>query len=161
MVKLATPHEIAEPVEWLMKGGAGIGPLFSGLVPYGVHLALSEQIRPDCFYGERADILGVYDDRKDTLVRELDSRREELDGLAASTLQSLSLPGTIQALERPVGLPPSLLKKAEEVDAGGGTRRIEGLLDEVARLSKANRKQLEEVSFPPNMVSSWQRADIL
>jgi hypothetical protein len=42
MVKLATPAEIAEPVEWLMKGGAGIGPLFSGLVPYGVHLALSE-----------------------------------------------------------------------------------------------------------------------
>jgi programmed cell death 6-interacting protein len=88
----------------------------------------------------------VYDDRKDTLIRELDGRREELDGLAASTLQSLSLPGSIQALERPIGLPPSLLKKAEEVDAGGGTRRIEGLLDEVARLSKANRKQLEQVS---------------
>lgn len=42
MVKLVTPPEIAEPVEWLMKGGAGIGPLFSGLVPYGVHLALSK-----------------------------------------------------------------------------------------------------------------------
>lgn len=27
--------------------------------------------------------LGVYDDRKDTLVRELDGKREELDGVAA------------------------------------------------------------------------------
>jgi programmed cell death 6-interacting protein len=42
MVKLVPPPEIAEPVEWLMKGGAGMGALFSGLVPYGVHLALSE-----------------------------------------------------------------------------------------------------------------------
>lgn len=88
---------------------------------------------------------GVYDDRKDTLVRELDGRREELDGLAASTLQSLNLPGSIQALDRPVGLPPSLLSKAEEVDSTGGTRRIESLLDEVARLSKSNERVLSEV----------------
>lgn len=91
MVKLATPTEILEPTEWLMKGGAG-EPLFSALVPYGVHLALSEYT----LHGELT--LGVYDDRKDTLVRELDIKREELDGLAASTLQSLNLPGSIQAL---------------------------------------------------------------
>lgn len=42
MVKLATPSEVAEPVAWLMGGGAGQGALFSALVPYGVHLALSK-----------------------------------------------------------------------------------------------------------------------
>lgn len=42
MVKLATPKEVAEPVGWLMGGGAGMPALFSALVPYGVHLALSE-----------------------------------------------------------------------------------------------------------------------
>jgi len=42
MVKLATPTEVADPIAWLMSGGAGQGPLFSALVPYGVHLALSE-----------------------------------------------------------------------------------------------------------------------
>jgi programmed cell death 6-interacting protein len=42
MVKLATPKEVVEPVAWLMGGGAGMPALFSGLVPYGVHLALSE-----------------------------------------------------------------------------------------------------------------------
>ena len=66
MVKLAAPPEVADPVAWLMGGKAGVSPLFSGLVPYGVHLALS-----------------IYDDRKDTVVRELDGKREELDGLAA------------------------------------------------------------------------------
>ena len=42
MVKLATPTEVAEPTQWLMSGNAGVAPLFSALVPYGVHLALSE-----------------------------------------------------------------------------------------------------------------------
>ena len=44
MVKLATPLEIAEPVAWLMGGKAGMGPLFSGLVPYGVHVAISTSL---------------------------------------------------------------------------------------------------------------------
>ncbi|WVR09313.1 pH-response regulator protein palA/RIM20 [Kwoniella sp. DSM 27419] len=127
MVKVNIPTEVSEPVAWLMGGGAGSGPLFSALVPYGVHLALS-----------------IYDDRKDTLVRELDGKREELDGVAASTLQSLNLPGSIQALERPVGLPPSLLKKAEEVDSAGGKDRIQSLLQEVNRLSRANGQSLTE-----------------
>jgi hypothetical protein len=63
-----------------------------------------------------------------------------------STLQSLNLPGSIQALERPVGLPPSLLKKAEEVDAAGGTNRIKHLLAEAGRLSRVNANMLSEVS---------------
>ncbi|BEI84836.1 hypothetical protein CcaverHIS002_0502370 [Cutaneotrichosporon cavernicola] len=127
MVKLNTPTEISEPVAWLMNGGSGQPPLFSQLVPYGVHLALS-----------------IYDDRKDTVVREMDGKREELDGVAASTLQSLNLPGSLQALERPVGLPPSLIKKAEEVDAAGGADKIRSLLMDVKRLSKSNAKVLED-----------------
>ncbi|WWD19366.1 pH-response regulator protein palA/RIM20 [Kwoniella shandongensis] len=127
MVKVSIPTEVLEPIAWLMGGGAGVGPLFSALVPYGVHLALS-----------------IYDDRKDTVVRELDGKREELDGVAASTLQSLNLPGSIQALERPVGLPPSLLKKAEEVDSAGGADRIKGLLSEVGRLARSNMQSLNE-----------------
>ncbi|WVO14605.1 pH-response regulator protein palA/RIM20 [Cryptococcus depauperatus] len=125
MVRLVTPKEVKEPIAWLMSDGGGA--LFSGLVPYGVHLALS-----------------IYDDRKDTLVRELDRKREELDSLAASTLQSLNLPGSIQALDRPIGLPPSLLKKTEEITSQGGSTRIEHLLGEVQRLAKANVQALNE-----------------
>jgi programmed cell death 6-interacting protein len=110
--------------------------------------------------------LGIYDDRKDTVLRELDGKREELDGLAArcatanivtlhrscevSTLQSLNLPGSIQALERPVGLPPSLMRKSEEVDSAGGVERIHDLLDEVNRLSMANTQLLSEVILSPS-----------
>lgn len=68
--------------------------------------------------------------------------------LIASALQSLNLPGSIQALERPVGLPPSLLKKAEEVESEGGVRRIQSLLNEVQRLSKSNTKLLSDVGSP-------------
>lgn len=69
-----------------------------------------------------------------------------LNILTPSTLQSLNLPGSLQALERPVGLPPSLLKKAEEVDAAGGADKIRSLLMDVNRLAKSNAKILSEVS---------------
>jgi hypothetical protein len=65
--------------------------------------------------------------------------------LISSALQSLNLPGSIQALERPAGLPPSLLKKAEEVESEGGVQRIQSLLTEVQRLSKYNSKLLSDV----------------
>jgi programmed cell death 6-interacting protein len=65
--------------------------------------------------------------------------------LTYSALQSLNLPGSIQALERPAGLPPSLLKKAEEVESEGGVQRIQSLLTEVQRLSKSNSKLLSDV----------------
>lgn len=64
--------------------------------------------------------------------------------LTRSTLQSLNLPGSLQALERPVGLPPSLIKKAEEVDAAGGADKIRGLLMDVNRLAKSNAKVLSD-----------------
>lgn len=70
-----------------------------------------------------------------------------LDEAHVSTLQSLNLPGSIQALERPAGLPPSLLKKAEEVEAEGGVDRIRSLLNEVQRLNKSNAKILSDVSI--------------
>ena len=82
MVKLATPTEVADPIGWLMGGGAGQPALFSALVPYGVHLALSK-LSDSTFGPCEADGPGIYDDRKDTLVRELDGKREELDGMAA------------------------------------------------------------------------------
>ncbi len=40
MVKLTIPPEVSNSLEWVMKDKGG--PLFSGLVPYGVHVALSE-----------------------------------------------------------------------------------------------------------------------
>lgn len=68
MVKATMPPEIGSPIEHLHTGAGGLGvPLFSTLVPYGVHLAIS-----------------IYDDRKDQLVRhKLAERCDGLDAMAA------------------------------------------------------------------------------
>lgn len=61
------------------------------------------------------------------------------------TLQSLGLPGSITALDRPTGLPPALLQKAEEIQAQGGVAKVQALLQEVSRVARANNDTLEEV----------------
>lgn len=130
MVKPVTPVELAQPIAHLRDAPppAFGKPLFAELVPYGVHLAIS-----------------IYDDRKDSLLRdELASRRDELDALATSTLQSLNLPGSLQALEQPMGLPPSLLRKHEEVVSQGGLERLQRIAHDVERIAATVRDTLAE-----------------
>lgn len=59
--------------------------------------------------------------------------------------KKLSLPASLDALERPIGLPPSLLQKAEEVQSKNGPDQIERLLESVQELGTQNRDLLEEV----------------
>ena len=51
-----------------------------------------------------------------------------------SLLQSLSLPGSLQALEKPLGLPPSLIAHAEEVRQQQGLYRLRRSMREVETL---------------------------
>ena len=60
-------------------------------------------------------------------------------------LQSLNLPGSIEAVEAPVGLPPSLLNKAAELRAENGPNRIRALMQDVLRVARTDRKILDEV----------------
>jgi programmed cell death 6-interacting protein len=48
-------------------------------------------------------------------------------------------------LERPVGLPPSLLKKAEEVRMEDGVVRIETSIENVQTLAEGVKKLLNDV----------------
>jgi hypothetical protein len=64
-----------------------------------------------------------------------------------STLQSLGLPGAITALERPTGLPPALLSKAEEVYTEGGVEKVHRLISSVTRLAQTDAAIIEEVSI--------------
>lgn len=61
------------------------------------------------------------------------------------TLQSLNLPFSLEALERPIGLPPSLLKKAEEVRLDEGPARIEESIENIEKLAERGAKLLDEV----------------
>jgi programmed cell death 6-interacting protein len=64
-------------------------------------------------------------------------------------LRSLNLPASLDALDRPIGLPPSLLKKTEEVQQENGPDKVEKSIEDVKRMAALARKVLEEVSFVP------------
>lgn len=62
-----------------------------------------------------------------------------------STLESWNLPAALDALDRPIGLPPSLVKKAEEVRLDSGPERVETSVRDVQTLSGHALALLDEV----------------
>jgi len=59
--------------------------------------------------------------------------------------QSHNLPAALDALDKPIGLPPSLLKKAEEVRLDNGPERVEKSLEDVQMLARRATAILTEV----------------
>ncbi|KAF9237666.1 BRO1-like domain-containing protein [Melanogaster broomeanus] len=91
------------------------------------------------------EAINIYNDNKQSLVRErITDVAQELEDEADRTLRSLNLPSALEALERPIGLPPSLLKKAEEVRLEQGPERIEAYLEDVERLAQRAMAVLDE-----------------
>ncbi len=130
MVKPTLPKEIEDPIQFLRPAPppAFGAPLFQALVPYGVHVAIS-----------------VYEDRKETLVRdEISNQKTELDALASSTLQSLGLPGSLQAQDQASAIPPSLLRKGEEIRLDGGVPKLKRLAADVAKIASTDDAMLRE-----------------
>ncbi|KIJ50961.1 hypothetical protein M422DRAFT_158756 [Sphaerobolus stellatus SS14] len=112
---------------------------------------------PKSLIGENAAILGelsgwgvrvavdIYKERrKDWIQTEVLDKAKELDAQATSTLQSLNLPAALDALDKPIGMPPSLLGKAEEVRSEDGTNRISRLIEDVQKLAKRNMMGIDE-----------------
>jgi hypothetical protein len=60
-------------------------------------------------------------------------------------LQSHNLPAALDALDKPIGLPPSLLKKAEEVRSEDGPERVEKSLEDIDILAQRAMAILTEV----------------
>lgn len=67
-----------------------------------------------------------------------------------STLHSLGLPGSLQAVDTPAGVPASLQQKAAEIRNDAGPSKIRTMMTDVERLGKSNRSILDEVlvAFP-------------
>lgn len=120
MVVSRVPKEVSESNAMLGDHGQ-LGPaLFSKLVPYSVHLAAS-----------------IYCDRRDRLVNS--TITEELELLTAQVhdvLRSLNLPGSLQALEKPLGLPPGLITHAEEIRQQDGLKRLLRSMDDTNKLKQ-------------------------
>lgn len=139
MVQAKLPVEVARPIDCL---GAGSGsdapslgrPLFGALVPYGAHLAIS-----------------VYEDRKESWWRDaVEAKRQELEAVVRSTMESLDLPHVLNDLDssRAGGnadtVPPSLLSKAHQVQSEGGLPHLEQLRGDVSRMAQLNASILAE-----------------
>lgn len=118
MVAAKTPADVLNGISLLGEGNAFGRPLFEKLVPYAVHQAAS-----------------IYEDRRDRLVSQ--SIIVDLEAMTAKlreVLQSLDLPGSLQALEKPLGLPGSLVSKAEELRQQDALYRIKRSMEDTTRL---------------------------
>lgn len=128
MAVAKVPKEISDPAEFIGNGKEFGPPLFEKLVPFAVHLAAS-----------------IYEERRDRLVN--NNIIDELELLTTTihdTLQSLNLPGALQALEKPLGLPPSLLAHAQEIRQADAMRRLERSFSDTAKLKVSIRGILDE-----------------
>ena len=128
MVVSRVPKEIAESNALLGEKGELGHALFSKLVPYSVHLAAS-----------------IYVDRRDRLVN--NTIVEELENLTAQiheVLRSLNLPGSLQALEKPLGLPPGLMAHAEEIRQQDGIHRLERSMEDTQKLMYSDQAVYNE-----------------
>ncbi|OCT44092.1 pH-response regulator protein palA/RIM20 [Cladophialophora carrionii] len=118
MVAAKTPNDVQNGISLLGEGKPFGRPLFEKLVPYAVHQAAS-----------------IYADRRDRLVSQ--SIIVDLEAMTArlrEVLESLDLPGSLQALEKPLGLPGSLVSKAEELRQQDALYRIKRSMEDTTKL---------------------------
>lgn len=122
MVSAKPPKDVAEGVSMLGEGQPFGPPLFAKLVPYSVHIAAS-----------------IYSDRRDRLINNtIIAEMEAMTARLHDLLQSLNLPGSLQAIEKPLGLPPSLVSKAEELRQQDGLYRLKRTMEDIAKLKSSD-----------------------
>jgi programmed cell death 6-interacting protein len=69
--------------------------------------------------------------------------------MSCSILHKLNLPSSLEALEKSIGLPVSLLGKAEEVRLNRGPERIEKTIRDIQSLSQRNAEILDQAHMTP------------
>jgi programmed cell death 6-interacting protein len=128
MVAARVPKEVSHSQEMLGDHGELGKPLFAKLVPYSVHVAAS-----------------IYVDRRDRLVNNtIIAELENLTQKVHELLSSLHLPGSLQALEKPLGLPPGVASHAEEIRQANGVHRLHATIADTEKLKNNNRKLYQE-----------------
>ncbi|KAJ3128065.1 pH-response regulator protein palA/rim20 [Nowakowskiella sp. JEL0407] len=118
----ATPLPSISELKQLIKT-----PLFQNLVPFAVYQSLS-----------------VYTDKRDNFVKDQISKLNDATGAANTALSKMNLPGALDAITQPVGLPPQLLKRSEEVRKLGGVKSLYDSMKTIEELSTQNLNILEE-----------------
>ncbi|KAG8905997.1 pH-response regulator protein palA/rim20 [Tulasnella sp. 403] len=126
VAKVIVPSGLNEPRSVLDQSDSV--PLFGDLVAHGARAAIE-----------------LYKDRRTNWIKEeiLDFQRQ-LDAQASRLLQELHLPAALEAVDKNVGLPPSLLTKAEEVQNEGGGKRISQMMADLETLRAPLEAIIEE-----------------
>ncbi|KAL2157315.1 hypothetical protein VTH06DRAFT_6253 [Thermothelomyces fergusii] len=128
MAVARVPPQVANPYDYL-GDHAEFGPaLFTKLVPFSVHVAIS-------IYEERRDRLV-----NNNIVAELESMTDRLH----EVLSSLNLPGSLQALEKPLGLPATLVQHADEIRQADAINRLQRGLSDIEKLCASDKMIFEE-----------------
>ncbi|KAL2256511.1 hypothetical protein VTK26DRAFT_1559 [Humicola hyalothermophila] len=128
MAVARVPPQVANPYDHF-GDRAEFGPgLFTKLVPFSVHVAIS-----------------IYEERRDRLVNnniiaELESMTDKLHEI----LSTLNLPGSLQALEKPLGLPATLAQHADEIRQADALNKLKRGLGDIEKLCANDRSIFEE-----------------
>ncbi|KAM6504501.1 BRO1-like domain containing protein [Amanita muscaria] len=124
LVSSMTPAGLLNPVTVL----GSEPPLFANLLGWGAREAIH-----------------IYDERKTSLVKEkIADVSQHLQDKSDRELRDLNLPAALEVLERPIGLPPSLLKRAEEVRSENGPAKVETSIEDIQKLAHRDLELLDE-----------------
>ncbi|KAI0142302.1 BRO1-domain-containing protein [Hypoxylon sp. NC0597] len=122
------PPQVSAPLDYLGEKGEFGPPLFTRLVPYSVHIAVS-----------------IYEERRDRLVNQnIIAELETLNERLHEVLSSLNLPGSLQAFEKPLGLPGTLVQHAEEIRQADALHRLQRSFADIDKLRAADLAMFEE-----------------
>lgn len=123
-----TPAQVTKPLEYLGEKGEFGPALFTKLVPYSVHIAVS-----------------IYEERRDRLVNQnIIGELESLNERIHEILSSLNLPGSFQAFEKPMGLPGTLVQHAEEIRQADAIHKLQRCFADIDKLRAADIAVFEE-----------------
>ncbi|GAP83680.2 putative pH-response regulator protein palA rim-20 [Rosellinia necatrix] len=124
------PPQVAAPLEYIGDKGEFGQALFTKLVPYSVHLAVS-----------------IYEERRDRMVNQnIIAELETLNERIHEILSSLNLPSSIQAFEKPLGLPGTLVQHAEEIRQADARNLLHRSFTDIDKLRAADMATFEEGS---------------
>jgi len=121
MVKPILPQEVST---------AAKSPLFRTLIPYTIRQSIA-----------------LYNERKTNLInKQLIPQWEAITSQEHALLRELGLPGSLQAVEVPLGLPPSLVTHMEDVKAKGGIAKLKQMRADVRNLCASDKDIYEQVA---------------
>jgi programmed cell death 6-interacting protein len=110
-------------------------PLFQTLIPYTIRQSIA-----------------LYNERRETLInKQLIREWEAITSQEHALLRELGLPGSLQAVEVSLGLPPSLVTHMEDVKAKGGIAKLKQMRADVRNLCASDKEIYEQVHQVPTI----------